>query len=169
MGGNLGLMIELIVVGLLGTTIGYCILLDRRLRAVRQDEISMRKTVTDLSVATERAERAIDALKHTLGDCDRTLAERLKAAERYANDLEDQIRSGDEVLDRINRIVATALDTPGVRAAADPASAFSQHVLRQQPNLRAGSRIGQTLAAAQALAQTAQARVQDPSRRDHVA
>ena len=169
MGGNLGLVIELIVGGLLAVTIGYCILLDKRLRAVRQDEMVMRKTVTDLSVATERAERAIDALKHTVGDCDRTLGERLKAAERYANDLEDQIRSGDEVLDRITRIVATALDTPGVRGAVDPASAFSQHVLRQQPNMRGGSKIGHTLAAAQALAQAAQTRASDPNRRDNVA
>jgi uncharacterized membrane-anchored protein YjiN (DUF445 family) len=169
MGGILGIAIELIVVALMGVTIGYCVLLDRRLRAVRQDEQAMRKTVLDLSVATERAERAIEALKHTLGDCDRTLGERLKAAERYANDLEDQIRSGDEVLDRINRIVATALDTPGVRNAADPATAFSQHILRQQPNLRSNSRIGQTVAAAQALAQTAQNRISDPTRRDNVA
>jgi predicted nuclease of restriction endonuclease-like RecB superfamily len=169
MGGILGIAIELIMAGLMAVTIGYCILLDRRLRAVRQDEQTMRKTVIDLSVATERAERAIDALKHTLGDCDRTLAERLKSAERYANDLEDQIRSGDEVLDRITRIVSTALDTPGVRNAADPVAAFSQHVMRQQPGMRAGSRIGQTAAAAQALAQAAQSRVSDPNRRDNVA
>lgn len=169
MGGILGIAIELIVGGLMVVTISYCILLDRRLRAVRQDEQTMRKTVTELSVATERAERAIESLKHTLGDCDRTLAERLKAAERYANDLEDQIRSGDEVLDRINRIVATAFDAPGVRGAADPVAAFSQQVLRQAPNMRGSSRIGQTVAAAQALAQTAQNRISDPSRRDNVA
>lgn len=169
MGGILGLAIELIIGGLMVVTIGYCILLDRRLRAVRQDEQVMRKTVTDLSIATERAERAIDALRHTLGDCDRTLAERLKAAERYATDLEDQIRSGDEVLERISRIVSTAFDAPGVRGAADPVAAFSQHVMRQQPQMRTGSRISQTVAAAQALAQAAQGRPSDPNRRDNVA
>ena len=90
--GNLGIAIELMVVGLLCVTIGYCIVLDKRLRAVRQDEQIMRKTVVELGAATERAERAIDSLRHTLGDCDRTLAERLRVAERYTADLEDQIR-----------------------------------------------------------------------------
>jgi len=159
MTGNLGVVIELIVVGLMATTIGYCVLLDRRLKAVRQDEAVMRKTVMELSVATERAERAIDALRHTLGDCDRTLAERLRVAERYATDLEEQIRTGDDVLNRITRIVSTALDSPVVEGAADPAAAFTAHVAQKQAAARAsGTRIGQTLAAAQALAAQAQTR-----------
>jgi hypothetical protein len=152
MSGQLGLVIEVIVGGLLAVTIGYCVLLDRRLRAVRADEAVMRKTIADLSIATDRAERAIDALKHTLGDCDRTLGERLRVAERYTTDLEDQIRSGDDVLNRISRIVSTALESPIVDGATDPAMAFSQHVMKTQPALRSSSRIAQTLAAAQALA-----------------
>jgi hypothetical protein len=152
MSGQLGLIIELIVGGLLAVTIGYCVLLDRRLRAVKADEAVMRRTVSELSIATDRAERAIEALKHTLGDCDRTLGERLRVAERYSADLEDQIRSGDDVLNRISRIVATALDSPVIEGANDPARAFSQHVMQAQPALRSSSRIAQTLAAAQALA-----------------
>ncbi|MBN8534458.1 MAG: glutamyl-tRNA reductase [Rhizobiales bacterium] len=166
MSGQLGLIIEVIVGGLLVVTISYCVLLDRRLRAVRADEAVMRKTIADLSIATDRAERAIDALKHTLGDCDRTLGERLRVAERYTTDLEDQIRSGDDVLNRISRIVSTALDSPIVDGAADPAAAFSQHVMKTQPAMRSSSRIAQTLAAAQALATRAGA---DKTKREGVA
>lgn len=154
MTGNLGMVIELMVVGLLCVTIGYCILLDRRLRAVRQDEQIMRKTVIELGTATERAERAIDSLRHTLGDCDRTLAERLRVAERYTADLEDQIRSGDDILNRISRIVSTTADQPAVEAAPAP---------------RGLSRISQTLAAAQALATQAQTRMAGQNQRDNVA
>lgn len=152
MTGSLGMVIELMVVGLLCVTIGYCILLDRRLRAVRQDEQVMRKTVVELGAATERAERAIDSLRHTLGDCDRTLAERLRVAERYTADLEDQIRSGDDILHRISRIVSTSGEQPATEAPA-----------------RGLSRIGQTLAAAQALAAQAQSRMNEQNQRDHVA
>jgi hypothetical protein len=152
MTGNLGLIIELMVVGLLVVTIGYCILLDRRLRQVRQDEAVMRKTVVELGAATERAERAIDALRATLGDCDRTLAERLRVAERYTADLEDQIRSGDDILNRISRIVSTTGAPPSETG---------------QP--RGLSRINQTLATAQALASHAQSRIADPTQRDNVA
>lgn len=150
--GNLGIVIELMVVGLLVVTIGYCVMLDRRLRAVRQDEQVMRKTVTELGAATERAERAIDSLRHTLGDCDRTLAERLRVAERYTADLEDQIRTGDDILNRISRIVSTTAEAPA-----------------QEPAGRGLSRINQTLAAAQALATQAQSRLGEASQRDNVA
>lgn len=150
--GNLGIVIELMVVGLLVVTIGYCVMLDRRLRAVRQDEQIMRKTVVELGAATERAERAIDSLRHTLGDCDRTLAERLRVAERYTADLEDQIRTGDDILNRISRIVSTTAETPALESAG-----------------RGLSRINQTLAAAQALATQAQSRATEMSQRDNVA
>lgn len=151
--GNLGMVIELMVVGLLCVTIGYCMLLDRRLRAMRQDEQVMRKTVLELGLATERAERAIDSLRHTLGDCDRTLAERLRVAERYTSDLEEQIRSGDDILNRISRIVTTSLQP--VAEAIQP------------PPPRGLSRMSQTLAAAQALAEQAQTRA--VQQRDNVA
>ncbi|MCA0399654.1 MAG: DUF6468 domain-containing protein [Proteobacteria bacterium] len=154
MTGNMGMMIELVVVGLLAVTIGYCTVLDRRLRAIRQDEQVMRKTVVELGAATERAERAIDALRNTLGDCDRTLGERLRVAERYAADLEEQIRSGDDVLNRISRIVSsTQLPSETVPAEAP----------------RAGSRISQTLAAAQALAAQTQARSLEKAHKENVA
>ncbi len=106
MSGGFSLLLEVMVIALLGITIVYCGILDRRLRIVRQDEAIMRRTVLDLGQATERAERAIEQLRQALGDCDRTLADRLRAAERYSVDLEDQIRSGDQVLERITRIVA---------------------------------------------------------------
>lgn len=163
------MVIELIVVGLLGVTIGYCVLLDRRLRAVRQDEQVMRKTVTDLGAATERAERAIESLRHTLGDCDRTLAERLRVAERYASDLEDQIRSGDEVLTRITRIVSSALESPILDGANHPLAAMVGASATNGAANRSGSKIGQTLAAAQLLAAQAQTRMNDQIKREQVA
>jgi hypothetical protein len=153
---NLGLVIELMVVGLLCVTIGYCIVLDKRLRLVRQDEAVMRKTVVELSAATERAERAIESLRNTLGETDRTLAERLRVAERYTADLEDQIRTGDEVLGRISRIVSSAVETPGPA----PLAAMAPAAAPAAASMTAGRapRIRDTLAAAQALAAHAQSR-----------
>jgi hypothetical protein len=138
-------------------TIGYSIVLDRRLRAIKADETVMRKTVVELAGATERAERAIDALKATLGDADRTLAERLRVAERYAADLEDQIRSGDDILNRISRIVSTSAE-PAQPSQPEPA-----------PQPRGLSRISQTLATAQALAARAEGRAGEMGQRGNVA
>jgi Domain of unknown function (DUF6468) len=165
MSGPIGLMIEMIVSGLLAVTIGYCVLLDRRLRAMRKDEASMRKMVGDLSLAADRAERAIEALRKTLGDCDRTLGERLRVAEQYTVDLEEQIRSGDDVLTRISKIVNTAIDqTP---AGVHPMDIV--HARMAQSSAKPGSRINQTLAAAQALAAQANVRARDQRSQDNVA
>ena len=59
MSGNLyGLVIESLVAILLGLTIGYCIVLNKRLARMRSDESAMRGTIGELITATEFAERA---------------------------------------------------------------------------------------------------------------
>ena len=68
MSGNLGIVIELIVGGLMAVTIGYCVMLERRLRAVRQDEAVMRKNHIG-AVPGHRTRRARGRLP-----CDRRLA-----------------------------------------------------------------------------------------------
>jgi len=152
MSAQLGFFLELIVAGLLLVTIGYCMMLDRRLRRLRQDEAVMKKNVAELSLATERAERAVEALRQTLGECDRTLADRLRVAERYAADLEGQIKSGDDVLNRISKIVTST------RAAVEDAVMGSALAQGAPPQRTAAS----TLAAAEAFA--ARSRSRDGSR-----
>jgi cell division protein FtsX len=108
MGSVFGLLIELIVVVLLGFTVGYCIILDRRLQRLRADETSMRQTVVDLGMATERAEKAIDGLRSGIRDWESVIGGRIMDAERANGQLQETIHAGDEVLDRISRIVTGA-------------------------------------------------------------
>jgi Domain of unknown function (DUF6468) len=108
MGSLLGLLIELVVVILLGFTVVYCVILDRRLQRLRADEKSMRQTVVDLGLATDRAERAIDALRQGITEWDGTIGARVRAAENSNEKLLETIQAGDEVLDRISRIVTGA-------------------------------------------------------------
>lgn len=130
----LPLLIESIVAILLAVTVAYCIMLDQRLKRLRADEQSIKQTVVDLGIATERAERAIDALRTTLSTFDQTLSERLRTAEARSGDLQEQIRSGDEVLDRIVQVVSVArkaMDAPVAEekpAAVEPPSAMSETV-----------------------------------------
>ncbi len=155
MGNLLPFFIELIVAGLLAVTVGYCILLDRRLVKLRANETAMRQTVVDLGLATERAERAIDALRNTLADCDRTLNDRLRSAEKKSSDLEGQIRTGDEVLDRIGKVVSAARralsDVEGGTPVADEEPAADTP----------STMIAATVAAAEAFAERARRRMLD--------
>src|SRR4051794_41872586 len=61
----LGIAIESLVAALLIVTIGYCMLLNKRLKRLKADEHSLRATIAELITATEIAERAIGGLKHT--------------------------------------------------------------------------------------------------------
>lgn len=83
----LGMIIEGLVVVLLVTTIGYCILLNARLKRLRADEKILKATVAELVAATELAERAINSLKTTAGEADAALGQRLKVAEATADEL----------------------------------------------------------------------------------
>lgn len=114
MSSTVALIADLLVAVLLVATISTCFVLSRRIERLKADETSMRQTIGDLIAATDTAERAISGLKLTLGDCDRTLADRLRTAERYAADLADQIEAGQNVLNRITQIVdaSSRIDAP---------------------------------------------------------
>ncbi|HEV7335961.1 MULTISPECIES: DUF6468 domain-containing protein [Bosea] len=105
---TLTLIADALVACLLVATIITCYVLAKRIERLKADESSMRQTIGALIAATDTAERAIAGLKLTLGDCDRTLAERLRTAERYAADLAAQIEAGQGVMDRITQIVGAA-------------------------------------------------------------
>ncbi|MEN5081020.1 DUF6468 domain-containing protein [Bosea sp. TWI1241] len=102
------LIADVLVGCLLVATIVTCYVLSKRIERLKTDEAAMRQTIGALVAATDTAERAITGLKNTLGDCDRTLAERLLTAERYAADLAAQIEAGQGVMERIGQIVGAA-------------------------------------------------------------
>jgi chromosome segregation ATPase len=139
----LGLMIESLVAVLLVLTIGYCLILNRRLKRLRADESSLRATISELVAATQIAERAIEGLKTTVADCDSTLGERLRNAERIAAELSRDVRKGEEIVSRIHRIAVAARGSE--RSTLDPAPAVA-------PVEPKHGRISDTLVTAQALA-----------------
>lgn len=103
-----GLVIESLVAVLLGLTIGYCVILNKRLIRLRADEASMRGTIAELITATEFAERAIKNLRAITQETNATLGEGLRCSIDVTRDLDDQIARGEEVLDRIVQIAEVA-------------------------------------------------------------
>jgi len=101
-----GLIIELLVATLLVLTIGYCMMLNRRLKLLKSDEHSLRATISELVTATEIAERAIGGLKLTVEECEVGLGARLRSADRFIADLDRSIAGGQDLLNRLSQIVA---------------------------------------------------------------
>ncbi|KQW22378.1 chemotaxis protein [Afipia sp. Root123D2] len=136
MSHSFGFMIESMVAVLLLFTIWYCMILNRRLKALKADEHSLKATISELITATEIAERAIGGLKITVRECDANLGEQLSTATALTEKLGRQILIGDEILKRLSQIAMAARPAevesmpaaraPDARALVAAAQAFSE-------------------------------------------
>ncbi len=108
MSHSLGIAIESLVAVLLLLTIGYCMLLNSRLKRLKADEHSLKATIAELITATEIAERAIGGLKHTVRDVNENLGSQLTAASQLTQQLKKQLAEGDDVFRRLSKIAIAA-------------------------------------------------------------
>ena len=118
MSHSFGIAIESLVTILLMLTIGYCMLLNARLKRLKADEHSLKATIAELITATEIAERAIGGLKHTVRDVNENLGTQLASAAEMSEQLKKQLSECDNVVRRLSKI-AVAARPPG--AAPEPA------------------------------------------------
>src|SRR3979490_1375005 len=114
MSHSFGIVIESLVAALLMLTIGYCMLLNSRLKRLKADEHSLKATIGELITATEIAERAIGGLKHTVRDVNENLGNQLTSAAQMSLQLKKQLAEGDNIFRRLSRIATAA------RPAAEP-------------------------------------------------
>jgi chromosome segregation ATPase len=124
MNHSLGLMIETLVAILLMVTIGYCMLLNNRLKRLRSDEHSLKAVIAELITATEIAERAIGGLKHAVRDVNENLGNQLSSATQMADHLKRQLAECDSVVRRLGKIAIAA--RPQQAAEAEPAPVSSR-------------------------------------------
>jgi hypothetical protein len=114
----LGIAIESLVAILLMLTIGYCMLLNSRLKRLKADEHSLKATIAELITATEIAERAIGGLKHTVRDVNVNLGNQLSSAADMSQQLKKQLAESDNVIRRLSRIAIAARPASGPEPAA---------------------------------------------------
>ncbi len=82
------LVIEGLLIFLLVITIGYCFVLDQRLKVLRSGQADLRKVILDLSQTTQIAQDAVSGLKATADDVDRKLSAKLDEARALTGQLE---------------------------------------------------------------------------------
>ena len=108
MNHSLGMTIEALVAVLLLITIGYCMLLNNRLKRLRSDEHSLKAVIAELITATEIAERAIGGLKHAVRDVNEDLGDQLTSAAQMSEHLKRQLSECDNVVRRLSKIAIAA-------------------------------------------------------------
>ena len=122
MSHSLGIAIESLVAILLMLTIGYCMLLNTRLKRLKADEHSLKATIGELITATEIAERAIGGLKHTVRDVNENLGNQLTSAAQMSLQLKKQLAEGDNIFRRLSRIATAARPAAEPEAEPEPAT-----------------------------------------------
>jgi hypothetical protein len=124
----LGFFVESAVAILMMLTIGYCIVLNSRLKRLHADRSMLQQMVADLVGATNLANQAIKELKTSAMDADLALSARLEEAERFGIELANHVSAGSMLMDRIAKITSIAGAKPQV--IEQPVAV----VVEEQPN-----------------------------------
>jgi hypothetical protein len=116
----LGFFVESAVAILLLLTIGYCIVLNERLKRLHADRDVLRQMVSDLVGATNLANQAIKELKATAMEADLALNSRLEEAERFGIELANHVSAGTVLMDRIAKITSVARHSQTIEPIEEP-------------------------------------------------
>jgi hypothetical protein len=105
---SLGMVVEGSVTILLAVTIGYCVVLNSRLKKLHQDREQFTKVIGDLVQATSLAKSAVMELKTAALEADTQLSEKLAETERFEQVLGEHVSNGQQLIEKIARITAAA-------------------------------------------------------------
>jgi hypothetical protein len=107
--------VEIALEILLAATLCYCIVLERRLSAVRKGQEGLSRTIGELNMAIAGAGASLRALKSAAGEAAGTLDERLKRARLHIDELSVLTASGERIASRME---SAALPRGGMEKGA---------------------------------------------------
>jgi len=99
--------LELALEVLLAFTLVYCVILERRLSAVRKGQEGLKRHIGELNMAIAGAGASLRALKTAAGEAAQTLDERLKRARLHIDELSVLTASGERIAQRMESAAAT--------------------------------------------------------------
>lgn len=123
MGGSfLGIAIEMLVAVLLAVTIGYCVLVNRKLVQLRSDQSELKMIVRDLHAATNQAELAIAGLRQSAQTAEQSLGGQLEMVRSLDEQLKGNIGQGEVLLAKLSTVTRAyqARSTAASREAPKP-------------------------------------------------
>ncbi|HEY1707395.1 MAG TPA: DUF6468 domain-containing protein [Rhizomicrobium sp.] len=104
--------IELVLMVLLACTLVYCIVLERRLAALRSGQDGLKATFGELNTALTAAAATVRALKASAADAGEQLDDRLSKARALADELALITASGERIAERFDRAPAPKMAMP---------------------------------------------------------
>ena len=101
---TIAITLELTLTVLLAATLVYCILLERRLAAVRKGQDGLKTMIGELDAAISGAGASLRALKSAAAQAAETLDDRLRRGRALADELSLMTSSGERIAERFDRV-----------------------------------------------------------------
>ena len=98
---TLNFIAQIVLELLLAATLVYCILLERRLAAVRKGQEGLKTHIGELNMAIAGAGASLRALKAAAGEAAATLDDKLKRARLHIDELSVLTASGERIATRM--------------------------------------------------------------------
>ena len=136
---TLNIILDIVVAGLLLTTIAYAVLLTRRLGALRNDKQQLDALVDSLDNSSQRAEAGISALKEAAERIGRQLQERIDQAKALQTDLAYIIDLGGGLADRLEGTIRARRDDSRAAPELPDATPRRRAIVERLVGERAGS------------------------------
>ena len=114
-GQSLGFIVEALVAILLVVTIGYCVLVNRKLDRIRSDKSDLRAIIRDLYAATTHAEKAIGTLRDTASELEENLGTQISLAKKTEERIIKNTARGEALLSKLTVVARNGAGDGGAR------------------------------------------------------
>lgn len=98
---NFDFLLNLLVAALLAVTLGYCFVLERKLRALRTGQDGLKDVIESLDKATGRAQLSLVQLKEEGTQAGGVLKAQIDSAALLVDELKMMMETGDRLADRL--------------------------------------------------------------------
>ncbi len=120
------LILDALIAALLVATIGYAVVLNRKLGVLRDAKSEMEALIASFSESTERAGSGVESLKQEAGRSGEALQKKVESARGLVDDLGFLIERGTRLAERLDGGIGTARAKPVAGPAAERAPAQAQ-------------------------------------------
>ena len=125
---NVSLIVEIVLAALLAATLFYCVLLERRLRNLRNDQAELSKTIGALNSGIARAQGSLASLRTAAADAGDSLDRKIGAARGLADELLLLASSGERIATRIETARESIARAPAPPRAPSRAPALAENL-----------------------------------------
>ncbi len=141
-GIDMPLVLDGVVVVLLIATIGYAVVLNRRIGEMRKWKAEFDRMIASFNQATTRAEAGIQSLKSIASQRGPDLQRSLDKARSLRDDLAYLVERGDTLADRLTESVRSAIPTPRAAEAPTAVSTAAESPAADRNTANPGSKSG---------------------------